>query len=222
MRLEDSTRLREVNGYLLVAPVGATMVVRSDLTRRSKVFHCAHALGHIVLNHGNGRDWYILRDFTEEALASPEEVATNREAGDLAEALLNGHDPSAWMKLASFRWALQHGVDKPFIRNLALSLQELHHHAQGKLPTLNSRIRDLPGLQLVWASGRAVFKAAVSERQFGAQQGAADKVAAVPIWMRREASGVLSAQMEGVSDRRGCRVYPPDQGPESELVDESH
>lgn len=155
VRLAQSDRLRGLDGFLVASPSGATMVVVRNAPNRTQVFHLAHALGHLLLGHGSGRSWFILKDFSDEALASPQQRTMNREAGTLARALLNSEDVAMLLKVAIFRRLLTAGIAKPFVRDFVFSLRNLHHMALRKAPLLNDLAKALPAATAVWAWGRA-------------------------------------------------------------------
>lgn len=159
--LEESRRLKNMNAFLIVSPMGATVVVRKTASRREKVFHCAHGLGHIVLNHGRGKRWFILNDYPDDP---PEERDLNREAGVIAEAFLTGRDVERCMRATAFRWALRYGMTKRFIRDVLLPrLRELGHTAGGKLPVIKEILKNLPYAPELVLSSRAVMNEAARD-----------------------------------------------------------
>jgi hypothetical protein len=169
LRVVESSRLTNLHSYLLVSPAGATVVVDARASDRDKVFRCAHALMHVILGHGGDEEWYILRDYADESMASEEERVQNNEAGEYAQALLGGQSVAVLRRISGFRRALlyvsRRRLGKDFVRESLRRLQRLHRFTQDKVPGLNELIKRVPFALELCHSARCVLEE--SERQSG-------------------------------------------------------
>ena len=158
MDIELSDCLGELDSYLLVSPVSSTMVVRRDATKRMKVFQALHGIGHLLLGHGDGNAWLMLKDFSDEMLDTPQARLWNDEAGVIAHALLNECDLSLCVKMGLFRSALRWGLRVAVLRQSLESLRKLHHVTQKRVPIIADTVKHIPGIPELAICGRAVLE----------------------------------------------------------------
>lgn len=91
---------------LIAAPVGATMTISEHEDNQTKVFLGAHGLSHLLLNHGEGKEWFLLRD-NPEGNEPSQDAHYNREANALAKVILDSGNVSFALRLHYFKNVLR-------------------------------------------------------------------------------------------------------------------
>lgn len=102
LEVVESPLLEPGQTSLIAAPVGATMTISEHEDNRTKVFLGAHGLSHLLLDHGEGKEWFLLRD-NPEGNQSSQDADYNREANALAKVILDSGNVSLALRLHYFK-----------------------------------------------------------------------------------------------------------------------
>jgi RNA polymerase sigma factor (sigma-70 family) len=89
----ESERLEHLKAYLIVSPSSQRVVVSTRLDHGERAFVLVHILGHLLLDHGRGKRWYLLAeqwDRTRCGLSAEDEELENH-ADELARQILDGN-----------------------------------------------------------------------------------------------------------------------------------